>query len=550
MLLASLYPKCFGQIINDDDSLRQMVKQYGQARVIVPYVSLKESEQLSRKVSILAIKEKQIEICLSPLTVEWFIRQKFPYTTEKSVTKTILSATSMRKAMEWDTYPTFTQYDSIMKSFITDFPSLCQLDTIGTSINGKLVFVLKISDNPEDNENEPDVFYTAGIHGDETGGFILMLHLIDYILENYNSPEVKNMVDNLEIWINPLSNPDGTYGTGDIISSPVRFNANGVDLNRDFPDPLQPNPARQKETIDMIDFLDRHRFAISANFHSGAEVVNYPWDRWLSKFHADDSWFNTISRAYADTVHIYSDPEYMDDLDNGVTRGAVWYVIYGGRQDFVTYDLHGREVTIEIDDQYVTSPSRLELLWEYNRRSLIGYLKNALYGIQGKVINAGTSEPVSAKIFISGHDKDSSYVYSDDTGNYIRMLSPGLWDLTFSAPGFSDKVITGISVSPYQKTELNVSLEPVDTIVPEKTVLYPNPAKTEISALLLSDIAGNINVKIYSAGGSLISDYNTTYDHGTPIKINLKNIAAGTYSVIFLNRDKGISYKGRFIVIK
>jgi hypothetical protein len=193
------------------------------------------------------------------------------------------------------------------------------------------------------------------MHGDETGGFILMLHLADYLLKNYSINEkVKNLADNLEIWINPLANPDGTYSSGNTISSPVRYNANGYDLNRNFPDPFTPNTVKQKETLDMIKFMRKHKFVLSVNFHSGSEVVNYPWDRWLSKFHADDSWFNEISRAYADTVHVYAGPAYMNFLDNGVTRGALWYIVYGGRQDFMTWELHGREVTIEIDDQFVT----------------------------------------------------------------------------------------------------------------------------------------------------------------------------------------------------
>ena len=95
------------------------------------------------------------------------------------------------------------------------YPTLCHLDTIGTSINGKLVLALKISDNADLNEDEPEVFYTSTMHGDETGGFILMLRLADYLLKNYNlDTRVKNLVDNLEIWINPLANPDGTYRTG------------------------------------------------------------------------------------------------------------------------------------------------------------------------------------------------------------------------------------------------------------------------------------------------------------------------------------------------
>ena len=118
------------------------------------------------------------------------------------------------------------------------YPSLCRLDTIGTSINGKLVLALRISNNPGAAATKPEVFYTSTMHGDETGGFILMLRLADYLLSNYNdNPRVKELIDNLDIWINPLANPDGTYNSGDVISSPVRFNANGVDLNRNFPDP-------------------------------------------------------------------------------------------------------------------------------------------------------------------------------------------------------------------------------------------------------------------------------------------------------------------------
>ena len=102
-----------------------------------------------------------------------------------------------------------------MQSFPKLYPSLCSLDTIGTSINGKLVLALKISDNPAVDEDKPAVFYTSTMHGDETGGFILMLHLADYLLKNYNlDARVKNLIDNLEIWINPLANPDGTYNTG------------------------------------------------------------------------------------------------------------------------------------------------------------------------------------------------------------------------------------------------------------------------------------------------------------------------------------------------
>jgi hypothetical protein len=458
--------------------------------------------------------------------------------------------------MDWDNYPTYIQYDSIMQSFKTLYPSLCRLDTIGTSINGKLILALKISDNPAVDGDNPSVFYTSTMHGDETGGYILMLHLADYLLKNYSqSSRVKNLVDNLEIWINPLANPDGTYNNGNTINLPTRYNATGYDLNRNFPDPFTPNTVKQKETIDMIKFLRKHKFVLSANFHSGTEVVNYPWDRWFSKFHADDSWFNAISRSYADTAHVYAGPEYMNFLDNGVTRGADWYIVYGGRQDFVTWELHGREVTIELDDQYITPAPQLPLLWQNNWRSLLGYLENALYGIHGLVRDVNSHTPLSAEIFINGHDKDSSQVYSDTlSGNFVRFLSPGSWNLTFSAAGYRDTTINSIVYSG-QKTDLIVDMSPITSgIEPINStthlLIYPNPVTDVIKIILPDKNEGRMNLRIINQAGILMSDSNIQVVQGVPVIIDVKYLSAGAYTIVFTSSVTGTSFHGRIMVIK
>lgn len=547
---------CLAQNLTNDSKLRDIVTQYGQAEVTVPWSASLNLDYLSVNVSILNVRNKSIEISLSAATVEWFIRQQYNYSIrEKTVLKGIVSASSVTKAFGWDTYPTYTQYDSIMQSFATDYPSLCRLDTIGTSINGKLVLVLKISANPLVDDTEPMVFYSSSIHGDETGGYILMLRLADFLLKHYNDDaRVAELVDNLEIWINPLANPDGTYNSGNIISSPVRYNAHGVDLNRNFPDPTLPGEVYEKETVDMISFMRRHRFVISVNFHSGSEVVNYPWDRWLNKLHADNTWFNEISRAYADTAHNYSEPTYMTSMDNGVTRGAVWYIIFGGRQDFMTQELHGREVTIELDDQYVTPAAQLPLLWEYNWRSLIGYLENALYGVHGSVLDSESYAPVAAEVFIKGHDIDSSQVYADTlNGSFVRLLAPGIWPLTLTAHGYRDTTVS-VSVSGGQKTGITIYMKkgttPPDSSLPQRPALYPNPASLFINALLPDEVAGNVNVRIFDQSGRIVIDYDTEFYKDVPGMIYLSRLSSGIYNAVFTNSKKNTSCRGRFIVIK
>jgi hypothetical protein len=550
--------RCFSQVLSTDDRLRRIVSNYGQAQVTIPYTDNKSVEILTANVSILSVKDKVVYISLSPLTVEWFIQHIFDYKiVEPIIVKGLVSAATLSDALQWDNYPRYTQYDSIMQYFAAQYPSLCRVDTIGTSVNGKLVLVLKISDNVAADEDEPHVFFTSSMHGDETGGFVMMLHLADYLLKNYTvNTRVKSLVDNLEIWINPLANPDGTYKSGNSIISPSRYNALGYDLNRNFPDPFTPNTIETKETVDMIKFMRKHRFVLSANFHSGTEVVNYPWDRWITKFHADNSWFKNISRAYADTAHFYAGPAYMNFLDNGITRGSEWYLVYGGRQDFVTSELQGREVTIELDDQYITPAAQLTLLWQNNWHSLLGYLENALYGIHGLVRNANSLAPVAAKVFISGHDTDSSQVYSDTlTGSFVRFLSPGSWNLTFSAAGYFPKTVNNIIVTERQRTDLIVDMKTlVDGIEnpdsSDKIILFPNPARNNISALLPDMLSGYLNIRIINQPGMLISDYNTNTFQGIPMLIDINSLSAGVYTIIISDAGRRRVMHSRFVVIK
>ncbi|HBE42966.1 MAG TPA: hypothetical protein DDW27_17535 [Bacteroidales bacterium] len=547
---------CYSQVESSDDLLRKTVAGDGQVRITIPFQGNRQLNDLSRNLSVSSVKNKKIEIVLSPLTVEWFISQNIKYEIlNKPDPASFLTSVSKNQLAEWERYPTYTEYDSIMQSFPVLYPSICDIDTIGTSINGRLVLVLKISDNVSVDEDEPEVFFSSTIHGDETAGYILMLRLADYLLKNYNTNyRIRNLVDNLEIWINPLANPDGTYRTGNTITSPVRFNASGYDLNRNFPDPATPNTVKQKETLDMVKFLRKRRFVLSANFHSGAEVVNFPWDsRWW--LHADDEWFYKISRKYADTVHIYSPAGYMTFLDNGVTNGYDWYSINGGRQDFITWELQGREVTIELHDEYVTPESKLDAMWQYNYRSLLGYIENALYGIRGIVKDRDTGDPVAARIFVTGHDKDSSHVYSDSfTGSFTRMLSPGEWNLKFSARGYLDKEIENIVAGEDELTLLTVEMEPylnpVDTADTPGLIIYPNPSEEQITLVLPERQFGKVNIMIFNSLGIKMVDINKKAVEDIPIRIDISDLEGGVYILQVRNSTSRMTDRALFMVVR
>jgi hypothetical protein len=201
-----------------------------------------------------------------------------------------------KQITSWDYYPTYNAYLTLMQQFAQTYPNLCRLDTIGTSVNGRLILSAIISDNVGLNEKEPKIFYTSSIHGDELTGYVLMLHLIDYLLQNYSSnPRIHKIVDSLEIHINPLANPDGTYySSNSSVSGATRNNANSIDLNRNFPVPdgsigEDNTYSQEPETQAFINYGKKYPFVMAMNFHGGAEIANYPWD-YKTADHPDKIW--------------------------------------------------------------------------------------------------------------------------------------------------------------------------------------------------------------------------------------------------------------------
>jgi hypothetical protein len=397
----------------------------------------------------------------------------------------------VQKITDWNVYPTYDAYVAMMNQFAADYPDICQLIDAGNTVQGRRILFVKISDNVNVREAEPQFMFSSSMHGDEITGYVLMLRLIDTLLTSYGTDtRLTDLINNDEIWINPLANPDGTYhgGNGTVYGA-TRYNANGVDLNRNFPDPADgPHPdgnAWQPETIDMKTLAENNNFVLSANFHGGTEVVNYPWDTW-SRLHPDDSWWQLISHLYADTAQANSPAGYMSGFNDGITNGYDWYRVTGGRQDFFTYFHHGREVTIEISDIKTPAASTLPSYWYYNKESFLDYMENTYYGIRG-IITDTSGNPVKAKIVIAGHDFDNSEVYSDSlNGAYYRMIIVGTYTLNVSADNYLPQTITNVQAINFQSTVLNIQL-------------VPSPTPVELLSFIAREIDGKVNLSWVTA---------------------------------------------------
>jgi hypothetical protein len=479
-----------------------------------------ELDKLTRVISIDNVKDKTVYAYANDEALREFEDMGYIYEMLPHPSSLIdpRMATTKLDAKEWDVYPTYDAYISMMNQFAIDYPSLCQIVNAGSSVEGRSILFAKISDNVALEEDEPEVMYSSSMHGDETTGYVLMLRLIDSLLISYGSDSlITRLVDSCEIWINPLANPDGTYSSGNhTVSGATRYNANGVDLNRNFPDPVGgPHPdghSWQAETIVMMNLADDQSFVISGNHHGGAEVINYPWDTW-SRLHVDTDWYEDICHEYADSAQYYSPPGYLNGFDDGITNGYAWYSIEGGRQDYMNY-WHGcREVTMELSNIKLLPAGQLPAWWTYNRVSFLNWLENGLYGIRGIVTDAVTGDPVFATVTVIGHDSDldSSRVFTDpDVGDYHRMIEAGIYDVEFKAAGYYLKTKKSVIVSGGSATRADIALTPL-----------PNEPDFEFvshdvgSADPGDDISMNITLENFGAGNGTGADTHITITQPT-----------------------------------
>lgn len=412
-------------------------------------------------------------------------------------------------------YHTYTTLTEDLQQIAADHPDIVRLTSIGLTTEGRKLWMIKISDNPDVQEDEPEFAYVSSMHGDEVVGKEVMVNLINYLTDNYGTlSRVTNLVDDTEIWIMPSMNPDGT-------EAGTRGNANGSDLNRNFPDqfddPVNTAAGRQPETAAIMNWRLAETINLSSNFHGGALVANYPFDsnpQGSSTFSPapspDHQTFVSLARSYADNNPPMS-TNSGGSFDNGITNGADWFSINGGMQDWGYVWHGGLEVLVEISSIKWPAASTLPGFWDDNLESLLTYMERVQEGIRGIVTDAETGLPLNATIQVNSNP---FVAFTDrDIGDYHRLLMPGTYTLTVTAAGRESVVVPGVVVNPGPATVVNVALGPAPVnLQPESfSVLDAGNGfvdmgeTTDLSVTLLNlgRSATSVNTRLISTGYDL-----------------------------------------------
>lgn len=336
-----------------------------------------------------------------------------------------------------DPYEDFHTYETLtaeLKTLAGKYPNLVRLESAGKSVEGRDLWYLRVTNLNVTDPSKPKLLFISSMHGDEVTGKEVMVYLLRDMLQRHGtSARITSLMDHNEIYIMPSMNPDGT-------EHQQRFNATGVDLNRDFPglneDPFGGN--RAPETRALMELHKNNHFQVAINFHGGSLCINIPWDskaNGAANLFGDNTLMHSMAREYADANHPMQ-ANHMGSFDHGVTYGYEWYPVFGGMQDWSSYFRQSTHSTVEISMTKWPAASSLAGFWGDNREGLLKYLENGATGVHLKVTDKdGVLLP--ADIQISSAERTLSY-----PGYVHRPTVGGEQTVTVSSAGYVAQTLT------------------------------------------------------------------------------------------------------------
>ncbi len=240
-------------------------------------------------------------------------------------------------------FHTYTETMAALDSLSTAYPALVTVkSSIGSTHDGNQLWVVKVSDNPYVDEDEPEIFINGLHHAREPITVEVCIEYIRTLAKNYGTDsEITDLVNNNEFFIMPIANPDGyeynrqTNPSGGGMWRKNRKNNGdgyyGVDLNRNYPyhwgydnsgssgstysDTYRgDSPGSEPETQALMDFIIDHDFAWIMNFHSYASITIWSWNYYYGLCEDDDMYWELFGNYAEDTL--------------GYDAGTAWQLLY------------------------------------------------------------------------------------------------------------------------------------------------------------------------------------------------------------------------------
>jgi len=410
-------------------------------------------------------------------------------------------------------YYTYSEIVANLDSMYAQYPNLItQKYSIGSSQQSRTLWAVKISDNPNINENEPAVGFDALVHAREPQSMATLMYYMWYLLQNYGSnPEVTALVNNREIYCVPCFNPDGyeynrtTNPNGGGMWRKNRRNngdgSYGVDLNRNFgyqwgydnigssPTPSDetyrgPSAFSEPESQAIRNLAIQKSYKTQFNMHTYGGYILYPWG-YIDQETPDSIAFREFSALLtSQSGYLYgSGSQLLGYNSNGSIRD--W--MYGEQT------LKGKTFgyTIEIGDDFWPSQSEIFPIAQQNLSTML--YQTHLAGAYVQLVDPGYSE----EFFDPGDNINMNSVFKN-----IGLASAYDLDLQLS------------SLSPY--LTVTAGSAQFDSIQSRTSATLINPLSFSVSSSAPTDVSAKLLLSS-SFSGTIVKQDTISIILGTPM---------------------------------
>jgi hypothetical protein len=430
------------------------------------------------------------------------------------------------------------------------YPDIAVMESLGVSTRDSVtIWGLKISDNPDQQEDEPDVLIDAVTHAREPVNTNVCMILIDGLIMGYGiDPMITYLVNETEIWIIPIKNPEGYLYVQTGVPLPWwrknkrDNNANGIfegtvydscgnaypsypdgiDLNRNYPQGWEyagrpepcsniyrgPSSFSENESRMERDLVEREQFVASICFHSFSEYVGYPGE--------DPAGLDLCEQMAA----------AINTEDGQGTYDC--YPFYGtahGQSYNWMYWEHGVQAyLIETGTEFFPNNfARISNIVTNNINGIFT-LMNRVHGssIRGNVVDAETGDPLLASVAIEGEVVlNRSRMSEPAHGRFTRLVLPGTYTIHVTMEGYEEYTLSDIVVEEGIPTiveiplvssttdieDVNPTNSPPDVRAFSISQNYPNPfnPQTTLQFAVPDDLVPvKVKISIYDLRGRLL----------------------------------------------
>lgn len=385
-------------------------------------------------------------------------------------------------------YMTYETYVSYLEQLKQTYPDIMKIYDVGDSegkeqgISGYNhdIWMIKVSDNVEEEEAEPGYMFIGEHHARETQTFAVTYAILKHLLSNYGSDsKVTEYVDNNQIYVVPLVNPNGytvartknSMWRKNINLNGTTFNPNssfgqgssvGVDLNRNYnfhwgvgsSSPSKtaetyrgPYSLSESECITMDSLMSCLNVQASISFHSYSEVILIPYSYSQYASPSDYTELRSLALDMADEMK----DSWGRSYEVGTAESLLGYGAGGGMSDHMYANYGVFAYCFELWTAFQTPESSLPSLSNMCINAAEVMMDRSTFStLRGIVTLDG--EPTKAKVELSDVDDNvgerEDYYSYESTGLYVRFLPNGSYTLTVTLESEPDsvRVVENVSI--------------------------------------------------------------------------------------------------------